>query len=200
MAIQDIYSQMVAGLTFLAMILFLKLLRYNQTIEAFSLMFKKCWDDLIGFGFIFFIFFVAFVSMFYVFFFERLAEWHSFLGAAGTSFSIMLGKFDFSDIRNTNIVASVFFFVFNVAMSIIMINLMLAIIIMAFQEVGQEMKNVVQEIQIMPFLLARARMFLGMDPRSNPVSVEPELPAGQGLVRLRSRFNADYKFLYLILY
>ena len=173
MAVQDIYSQMVAGLTFLAMILYLKLLRYNKTIEAFSLMFKKCWDDLIGFGMIFLIFFIAFSSMFYVFFFERIYEWHTFLGASGTAFSIMLGKFDFSEIRDTNIVAAVFFFIFNVAMSIIMINLMLSIIIMAFKEVELEMANARMDFEIVPYLMMKMRLFLGMNPVPASGAVDP---------------------------
>jgi hypothetical protein len=193
MAVQDIYSQMVAGLTFLSMILFLKLLRYNKTIQGLALMFKRCWDDLIGFGLIFFIFFVAFVSMFYVFFFERLAEWHTFLGATGTAFSIMLGKFDFSDIRNTNIVAAVFFFIFNVAMSIIMINLMLSIIIMAFQEVELEMSRSKQDFEIVPYLMMRMRLFLGLNPVPSASTVNPN--TGQPTVR----DETNIKLLFLLL-
>ncbi|CAG0920809.1 unnamed protein product, partial [Notodromas monacha] len=162
LAVTETYSQMLAGVTFLAMIIFIKLLRYNKRVSGLGLMFKICWDDLIGFAVIFFIFFLAFVSMFYMFFSPRLSEWNTYIGAASTSFSILLGKFEFGSIQETNVVASVFFFFFNIAMSIIMINLMLTIIILAFEQVEKLQQESDQDFRVTAFIWARAKIYFGI--------------------------------------
>ncbi|CAG0894156.1 unnamed protein product [Cyprideis torosa] len=122
---------------------------------------KQCWDDLFGFAIVFLIAFGSFAAMFYFCLHTWLYEWRSYTAAFGTSFSAMLGKFDFENLRKTHILASAIFFFFSIAMSFIMINILLTIVIKSFEQVKKDLLKQSNDYEIMDFLLMRFKMFIG---------------------------------------
>lgn len=123
---------------------------------------KACWDDMIGFGMVFSMFFIGFVLMFYMFLNRYLYEWSNFIVASETSFSMLLGKLSFEDIKNANIVAALFFFCYALAMAIIMINIFFTIIIRAFEDVKRELARRPNDIEVIEYMKSRLGTFVGI--------------------------------------
>ena len=122
---------------------------------------KACWDDMIGFGCVFSLFFIGFVIMFYMFLNRYLYEWSNFIAAGETSFSMLLGKLEFEDIKNANIFAALMFFCYALAMALIMINIFFTIIISAFEDVKKELLGKPDEIAIQEYIKLRLKLFIG---------------------------------------
>ncbi|CAG0905453.1 unnamed protein product [Darwinula stevensoni] len=177
--VDEILGYLIAALTFVGTIMFLKLLRFNKRIGVLSSTMKQCWDDLIGYAIVFYGVFIAFCLMFYLFFFRELEEWRNFVTAFETCSSMMLGKFQFDSMKNTNVVAAIFFFFFAIIMSIIMLNLLLTIIIRAFEAVKRDVAKQSNEYEILDFIWGRFRTFIGM-PLHGGSAVAPEGRGGAG--------------------
>jgi hypothetical protein len=161
-AVNDTYTTMIALLTFMAFLLFLKILRFNRRIGLLGVTIQQCWDDLLSFSVVFVVFFLSFVNMFYLFLNPYLLEWSTYQSSLATAFAIMLGKFNFDSMRETNIAAAVFFFFFSVSMTLIMMNILFVIIIQAFEVVKSEINRHPRDFEIVDFYLERAKAFIGL--------------------------------------
>ncbi|CAG0908662.1 unnamed protein product [Cyprideis torosa] len=133
--IDEAFGYLVAILTFTATISFLKLLRFNRRIGVLSATMRQCYNDLWGYAVVFIVLFNAFCMMFFLLLNKNLPEWRNYVSAFESCFSAMLGKFDFYSMRQVHILAGVIFFFFAISMSFIMINILLTIIIKAFEQV-----------------------------------------------------------------
>ncbi|CAG0880751.1 unnamed protein product [Darwinula stevensoni] len=172
--IDEIFGYIVAFLTFIGMVSFIRLLRFNRRMGVLAATMKQCWNDLLGFAFVFFMFFIAFCLMFYLFFYVDLEEWRNFVTAFGTCFSMLLGKFKFDSMKQTNIVGAVFFFFFAISMSLIMINLLMTIIIRAFEVIKTDLFKQPNEYEVMEFLWLRAKSYFGLSGRRGKVVPVPQ--------------------------
>jgi hypothetical protein len=76
----------------------LKILGFNLKMSMLIFTLNRCWSDLSGFLFIFFFFIFAFVQMFYFMLSAKLADFRSISTAFFTCFSMMLNKFNFSEL------------------------------------------------------------------------------------------------------
>ncbi|CAG0890374.1 unnamed protein product [Darwinula stevensoni] len=175
--IDEIFGYMIAFLTFIGMVSFIRLLRFNRRMGVLAATMRQCWNDLLGFGFVFFTFFIAFCLMFNLFFYTDLEEWRNFVTAFETCFSMLLGKFKFDSMRQTNIVGAVFFFFFALSMSLVMINILMTIIIRAFEVIKTDLFKQPNEYEVMEFLWARAKSYFGLSGRRGrvaPTSQDPQ--------------------------
>ncbi|CAG0896667.1 unnamed protein product [Darwinula stevensoni] len=173
--IDELFLYAISFLSFVGMMMLLKLLRFNRRIGILSSTMKQCWQDLSGYAAIFLLLFVAFAIMFYLFFYRDLFEWRNFGIALITCFSMMLGRFKFDSMKDSNIFAAVFFFFFAITMSIVMINVLLTIIIRAFEVVKHDIVNQPNDYEILDFLYGRFRAYLGFPSRSgNAVAPSPK--------------------------
>ena len=112
----------------------------------------RCWEDLYGFLGIFFLAFGAFVQMFYLILYSDLDEfkhpWRAFL----TCFTIMLNKFDFGKIKETNGVAALMFFLFAVSVNWILVNVLLTIIIDGYEKVKKELEGRKNDLEVITYI------------------------------------------------
>ncbi|CAG0912636.1 unnamed protein product [Notodromas monacha] len=161
-SVDELFGYFIAFLLFAAMISLLKLLKFNKSIGMLSATMRHCFDDLMGFGTVFLIFLAAFVILFHLFLSQHIYEWHTIVSSFETAFSIMLGKFEFGQILETNLFAGIAFFFFNVAMSIIMINLLMTIIINSFETAKQMAENTAKDHEVVDFMIERMKVFMGM--------------------------------------
>ncbi|CAG0882734.1 unnamed protein product [Cyprideis torosa] len=173
--LDESFGYVIGFLGFSSLVSFLKLLRFNRRIGILSATMKQCWDELFGFAFVFIIAFGSFAAMFYFYLHKWLYEWRSYTAAFGTSFSAMLGKFDFENLRRTHMLASVTFFFFAIAMSFIMINILLTIVIKSFEQVKEDLLKQPNDYEVLDFLMMRLKMFVGKNEEARrPRQIAPD--------------------------
>ena len=89
-----------------------------------------------GFFAVFFLVFFAFVQVFYMILHIYMLEFHTPIAAFETCFTMLLNKFKFGGIRDNSLTAAVMFFCFAISCSFILINVLLTIIIEAYEKVA----------------------------------------------------------------
>ena len=133
--VDSYYMYCVAAIIFFSTLKLIKLLQFNKRMNVLSLTIGLCWDELKVFLVAFAIIFFAFACLFYFIFHTKLETFANILSAMQTSFKMMMGKFDFEAMNRANSLSPILFFVFSVMNSMILINIMLTIILQAFNEI-----------------------------------------------------------------
>lgn len=93
----EVYSAVVAMITFFTMLKFLKLLRFNQRIGMLSLSLRYARSDLNSFGFVFLIFMLAYAHMGFSMFNRSLPNFKNFFTSLTTCFRMLLGEINAPD-------------------------------------------------------------------------------------------------------
>jgi hypothetical protein len=88
----EVYSYIVALITFFTMLKFLKLLRFNKRIDMLSKSLRYARSDLSSFGFVFLIFMLAYAQMGLGIFGRSLHTYKSFFTSLTTCFRMLLGE------------------------------------------------------------------------------------------------------------
>jgi uncharacterized membrane protein len=88
----EVYSYIVALITFFTMLKFLKLLRFNKRIGILSKSLRYARRDLSSFGFVFLIFMLAYAQMGFAIFGRSLRAYKSFFNSLTTCFRMLLGE------------------------------------------------------------------------------------------------------------
>ena len=145
---------------------------------------KTCWEDLSGFLGIFFLVFFAFVQMFYMILQTHMEEFRSIPAAFSTCFTMLLNKFKFGSLKETSTTAAVMFFffaglftnqniknvarktylfIFSVSCTWILLNVLLTIIIEAFEKVKDELNAKGNQYEILDFVKIQSRYRMGTE-------------------------------------
>lgn len=103
--------------------------------------------------------------MFYLILFSDLAEFRNLGIAFQTCFTIMLNKFDFGKIKETNTIAAVMFFFFAVSVSWILVNVLLTIIIDGYEKVKKELEGQKNELEVIQYIKDCFRSMAGYQER-----------------------------------
>ncbi|KAK3865158.1 hypothetical protein Pcinc_029214 [Petrolisthes cinctipes] len=147
------YIYLLGFIVFFSILKLIKLLQFNKRMDVLALTIQRCWDELsvffIAMGTVFF----AFCCLFYFMYISHLEEFSRFLPAVETSFKMILGKFDFEAMNQANAISPLLFFMFSVMMSMILINIMLTIILRAFNEVKVELHNRANKYDVLNYLV-----------------------------------------------
>ena len=168
------YLYMMSLVVFFSILKLIKLLQFNKRMDVLALTIRLCWDELSVFFIAFGIIFFAFCCMFYFIFLTAIENFAKFISAIETSFKMMLGKFDFEEMNRANPISPILFFVFSVMNSMILINIMLTIILRAFNEVKIELETKQNKYDIIDFVWSVARRKLRLDPIPDH-SVNPDM-------------------------
>ncbi|KAL7636836.1 UNVERIFIED_CONTAM: hypothetical protein RMT77_012594 [Armadillidium vulgare] len=175
--LNDAFGLMIAYLVFVGTIKFIKLLRFNKRMGFLAQTLHQCWDDLKGFLIAFGVCFVSFVFMFYFLLSPYIDSFANFISALETSFSMMMGKFEFNEMKDINPLAPFMFFVFVLCTSWILINLLLTVIMKAFEQVKSDVMSRPNEYEMFDYIIEGIKSFLGMSSpprRSNPRPFPPK--------------------------
>ncbi|KAG7157021.1 Polycystic kidney disease protein 1-like 2-like 2 [Homarus americanus] len=149
--------------------------------RALSATLRHCWEDLKGFLVAFFLSFFSFVAMFYLLLSSQLEDFYNFISAVETCFSMMLGKFQFEEMKKASLMVPIMFFVFVVCNSWVIINLLLTVIITSFVEIKHSIMNQPGEYQMVDFVWSRFKGFLGSGGKVDPVTVTTAAAIGDPL-------------------
>ncbi|XP_069168437.1 polycystin-2-like [Procambarus clarkii] len=158
--LDEIFSYLIAFIVFVGTLKFIKLLRFNKTIGLLSATIRRCWDDLSVFLIAFVLFFFAFVSVFFVLLNQHLVDFYNFISAVMTCFSILLGKFDFSQMTQASPMVPILFFVFVMFITFVLMNLLITVIMQAFTEVKEDLHNQPRDHEIVDYVWESFKTFL----------------------------------------
>ncbi|XP_066983276.1 polycystin-1-like protein 2 [Macrobrachium rosenbergii] len=163
--IDEVFLYIVSFLVFFATLKFIKLLRFNKRIGMLASTLKQCAADLSGFMMAFLLAFLSAAQMFFLLHYANSLNFNTFMSALESTFSAMLGQFDYDDIaRSSPGLGPVSFFVFAFFMGIIMVNLLLTLILRSFYEIKKDIKKQGNEYEILDFILKKVRRAAGIGP------------------------------------
>nr|XP_045585124.1 polycystic kidney disease protein 1-like 2 [Procambarus clarkii] len=158
-----LYLYLIALIVFFSTMKLIKLLQFNKRIDVLALTVRRCWDELIVSFIAFCIVFIAFNSVFYFIFMTELLDFTSFLTSAATSFEILLGVFDFDSMYHASALSPVFFFAFCIINTVILINIMLTTIMVAFRDVKLELRHRKNKYDVIDFVWTQIRQTLRLE-------------------------------------
>ncbi|KAG1655025.1 Polycystic kidney disease protein 1-like 2 [Nymphon striatum] len=181
-AVDEVLGYLVAFLVFLGNLKFLNLLRFNKRLGILSATLKECAAELSSFGVCLLIVFLAFVQLFYLILGLHMADYASFITAVESTFSMMLGKFKFHSIMMVSpYLGPLVFFIFGLATSLVLINILLTIVIQTFEEVKRDFTKLPNDYEMVEFIFNRIRSVMGMQLKRKvaPVAATEKKPTNR---------------------
>lgn len=170
--LDECFCYLIGFLMSLATLKFIKLLRFNKRIGSMISTVRACAKELKGYSVCLMITFFAFVCLFWLILGRGVREFSSFLYAFESSISMMLKKFNYQDIAAASpIIGPLAFFTFALTASIILVNILLTIIIQTFEEVKVDEMFQNNDYEMVSFIIARIKRFLGL--KKNKFQVIP---------------------------
>jgi len=123
---------------------------------------RLCFQGLATFAVEFLIVFTAFSTFFYIMLNNDLENFRSFVLSLENTVAMSIGKFNFGAIRSSNEFAAWIFFMFSVVVNMILINMMIAIITMAFEEIKENEEKFQSKFQFVSYVKRRTREIVGL--------------------------------------
>ncbi|XP_077864172.1 polycystin-1-like protein 2 [Saccoglossus kowalevskii] len=163
-----IFSMIIALELFVAMLKFLKLLRFNKRMSMLGMTLKYCFKDLLYFSVIWIIVFLAYCQVFYLVFGRALLDYATMSITMASQISMMLGRFDYHALNEINrIFSKVFFFFFILCLYWILMNMFLTILNQSIIAVKADINKQSNEYEIVDFVWRRFTKFIGMTSQAN---------------------------------
>ncbi|XP_047496061.1 polycystic kidney disease protein 1-like 2 [Penaeus chinensis] len=182
------YLYLVAIICFFSTLKLIKLLQFNKRMDVLALTIRLCWDELSIFFVAFGIIFFAFSCLFYFMFLMQLQEFARFIAAVETCFKMMLGKFNFEAMNIANPMSPILFFAFSVINSMILINIMLTIILKAFNDVKVDLEKRENKYDVIDFVWSSVRRALRVEERP-PHHVTPDVEAKASTIKSQPTYG-----------
>ncbi|CAF4229923.1 unnamed protein product, partial [Rotaria sp. Silwood2] len=160
----EVYSYIVALVTFFTMLKFLKLLRFNKRIGMLSQSLSYARQDLNSFAVVFAIFMIAYAHMGFGLFGRSLQSYKSFFTALTTCFRMLLGEINAPDMLAVSRVYGSFYFLsFITLVFIALLSIFLTILNDSFAHVKRELAASQQKNEMMDFMWSAFRKVAGIN-------------------------------------
>jgi len=127
---------------------FFKAFRSNERLDAVAKTFSSCAQDIFHFMIVFLVTYVCMAVIGHVLFGNDVREFHSIGSSCNTCFMVVMGDFGwYVDLQSTpnllpsgipRIAVAIWFFAYMFLVSIVLLNMLLAIILEKYTEVGAE--------------------------------------------------------------
>ena len=122
---------------------------------------RLCFIGLASFAVEFGIVFMAFSSFFFYMLRTHLENFRDITRTVMNVIAMSIGKFNFGAIKDANMLAAVIFFVFSIVVNMVLINMMMAIINMSFEEVKVDKHKFKSKFQLFDYIKRSARELYG---------------------------------------
>uniref|UniRef100_A0A8C8DTY3 Polycystin-2 n=1 Tax=Oryzias sinensis TaxID=183150 RepID=A0A8C8DTY3_9TELE len=147
------FNNMAAVIVFFCWVKLFKFINFNKTMSQLSTTMSRCAKDLVGFAIMFFIIFLAYAQLAYLVFGTQVNDFSTFQGSVFTQFRIILGDFDFFEIKEANpVLGPIYFITFVLFIFFILMNMFLAIINDTYSEVKADMAQHRSEMEMTDFI------------------------------------------------
>ena len=176
----ELYGVILAFVVFFVSIKFLHLFRFNRRMSLLGSTLKYATWDIFNFAFLFAIAFIACSSVAYLLFQNDIDMFSSLLVTMQTLLNIILGKFKYMNLSHETFVASAVVLAFYVVVVVfVLFNVFLVILNEAFQAVKHDNDLQENEYEIVDYITARFKSWLGFKNKRS---------------KLKSDFEHEYGF------
>ena len=161
----QIFTYCLASCLFLATLRCAKLFRADTRIYAMILTLKDSLVELLNFAFVFILCWMAFVQLMYLLFNTSLLGYSSLTASMKTLLQINLGIFNANDYTQSQpILGPLIFAAYNIVIVLVLLNLLVAIIVRAFQNTRENTKKERNEnsIDLIEFLVKKLCFLIGI--------------------------------------
>ena len=141
---------------------FLRLLSFQKAFKQIAATIKLCFVGLSTFVVEFVIVFGSFCCFFYFILGSDLKNFYTFPFTVQNTLAMSIGKFNFAALRAASEGAAWLFFVFSIVVNMILINMMMAIINMAFEEIKSQSEAYKNKFEIMEYIKRSTRELTGL--------------------------------------
>ncbi|XP_040583519.2 location of vulva defective 1 [Lepeophtheirus salmonis] len=168
--INTYYEYSISFIAFTTSLKLCKLLGFQKTFRQIGLTIKLCFVGLSTFFIEFCILFGAFCSFFYFVLRNDLEKFRDFLRSFENTLAMSIGKFNFSELRDANLLAAWIFFAFSIAINMVLINMVMSIINLAFEEVKESKSISKNKFHLLQYAKNMTAQMIGIQ---NPKLIEP---------------------------
>eukprot|EP01059_Diplonema_ambulator_P006384 TRINITY_DN16109_c0_g3_i2.p1 TRINITY_DN16109_c0_g3~~TRINITY_DN16109_c0_g3_i2.p1 ORF type:complete len:1786 (+),score=662.51 TRINITY_DN16109_c0_g3_i2:73-5430(+) len=188
-----------ALLTFLRVFYFLRL---NSQLNLLTKTIGKAKAELMGIVFIFLIVFIGFALMAFVVFGTVLEGYRDFSTTVSSLLLMLLGSFDYTELKEQRrVFAPILFAVFNVLANFLLLNMVIAVLNQAFEEVQNTkykpgkvqvlLESINDEVTEDPFIEKMARRQKGLQNWIRGTSLWRELVYGCNIMNLYTKSKSE---------
>lgn len=188
----EVFAYIYSMVVFLVSLKFLRLFRFNRRMSLLASTLKNSCKELICFSIVFGIVFMAFVHFCYLVFSKDLYMFHTVMSSVETLISVMLGKFSYERLLETNrVLAPLMFFFYSFLVVWVLVNMFISIIIENFQAVKSNNDLQSNEYEIVDFMTDQFRVWLGWSSWGFIFSSKKvrDYPMGKPMYKKRKKVN-----------
>ena len=169
----ELLGYMLGWVVFMAVIKFLKLLRFNKRMGILARTIRFAMNDLLWFAVLFTAIFLGYSSIFYLILGREVYNYSDYVFAMESLITALLGKFDFHElIEAERFYGPILFFLYMSTIAFVLINMFLTIISEAFAVVKHDIAQQPNDYEMVDFMMARFKAFLGLGQK--PTTLNPE--------------------------
>ena len=140
-----------------------RLLSFQKAFKQIGATIRLCFQGLSTFFIEFLIVFSGFTCFFFFLLKNQLETFRDIIRAAQNTIAMSIGKFNFGDIKDANLIAAWIFFVFSIVVNMILINMMIAIINIAFDEIKTRKGQYESKFALIAYIKRAVRHKLGTE-------------------------------------
>ena len=160
--VNEYYNYVVAFTVFTSTLKFSKMIAFHKAFMEIAASLQLCFKGLSQFGVEFSIVFVAFASYFYFALKNDLESFRDFFRAIQYTLAMSIGKFNFDALRNADALAAWIFFGFSIVVNMILINMMMAIINLSFEEIKRKANQYKSKFELTDYVIRSGKEMIGI--------------------------------------
>ena len=161
--VNEYYNYVVAFTVFTTTLKFSKMIAFHKAFMQIAATFRLCFIGLSTFVVEFFIVFFAFSSFFFFTLRFDLARFRDVIHAIEYTLAMSIGKFNFDSLRKADELTAWIFFVFSITVNMILINMMMAIINLAYEEIKSNKSGYVNKFELVDYVKRTGREMVGLN-------------------------------------
>nr|XP_006820685.1 PREDICTED: polycystic kidney disease protein 1-like 2-like [Saccoglossus kowalevskii] len=174
---EEIYNLVLASLVFCSILKFMKLMRLNHHIALMIGTLGAARRDLANFCIVFGVTFIAFGQSGFLLFSGLLLSYSTFISTIETLLSTLLGAFNYSELVAAQpILGPIFFFTFIMMSMMILLNLFVTAVMLAYSVVQADKSKMSHDYEIVDFIWDNIKEIVGLDSSAQEPEEEPLPP------------------------
>ena len=161
--LDEAFSYVLGFLTFVAMVKFLSLLRFNRKIGELTSALSLATRPIINFFMFFTILFSAFAMFAFLIFGKLLLNYSTFISSMETLLAMMLMSFNFRELQEVNaVIGPIFFFAYILVLVFVVINVLVSILNESFYRIRAERELVSKDYKMVNFIMEQLSKVIGV--------------------------------------
>ncbi|XP_039274067.2 uncharacterized protein LOC120348022 [Styela clava] len=154
----DTFRYLMSFIVFFAIVRFIRLLRFNRRIRMLTNTLKISAIPLLSFASMFALYFTSFLFLSWLWFEQKIYSFSTLLLAAEEMIVMMLGRFDFTELKQADrMLGPIFFSTFTLACTIALVNMFVVLLDEGIKKARIENETTANEFELVDFLTKKVK-------------------------------------------